>query len=180
MAEPTRQGSLPGDPFLLRMAAMGFAVVAAALLFAMMIVTTIDVAGRYIFAQPLPGASEISQILLGLIIYFALPAVCLNQEHIVVGLVFDRLQGRARRIAGAIINAMGAVLLLVAARELWNHGSRLASYNDVTIYLRVPTGPLAQIMAVLALASALILLVNAWLIATDRKRAGGAEMPSID
>src|SRR3712207_7531784 len=42
------------------------------------------------------------------------------------------------------INAVGAALLLVAARELWNHGGRLASYNDVTIYLRVPTGPRSE------------------------------------
>ncbi|MDQ4059994.1 MAG: TRAP transporter small permease, partial [Pseudomonadota bacterium] len=62
MAEPAAQGSPPGDPFALRIAATGFAAVAAALLFAMMIVTTIDVVGRYVFAQPLPGASEISQI----------------------------------------------------------------------------------------------------------------------
>ena len=180
MAEPAPQGSLPGDPWVLRMAATGFAAVAAALLFAMMIVTTIDVIGRYVFAQPLPGASEISQILLGLIIYFALPAVCLNQEHIVVGLVFDRLPSRARQLAGAVVNGVGAALLLVAARELWNHGGRLASYNDVTIYLRVPTGPLARVMAVLALVSGLLLLVNAWLVAAGRKRAGGADVPSID
>src|SRR3712207_9105865 len=77
------------------------------------------------------------------------------------------------------INAVGAVLLLVAARELSNHGGRLASYNDVTIYLRVPTGPLAQIMAVLALVGAPLVPGHALLLVTARQRTeearGGEE-----
>ena len=162
-------GGAGTDPAVLRLASRALALTAGVLLFAMMLVATVDVVGRYGFASPLPGASEISQILLGLLIYFALPAVCLHQDHVIVGLVVERLAPGPRRVLGVLVNLLGGALLVVVAAQLHAHGALLASYSDVTVFLRIPTGPLAYVMAALSVVSACFLLFNSWAIATGRR-----------
>lgn len=158
---------------LQRAVAAGSTAVAAILLFALMMVTLVDVAGRYLFAWPLRGASEISGILLALQAYLALPAVCLARQHVAVGLLLDRLPDGARRRAGAATDLVGAAALGVVARELWAHGERLTAYRDVTAVLGVPTGPVAQLQAALCLAGAVVLAANAGSTAVAGAPAGG-------
>ena len=121
-------GGAGTDPAVLRLASRALALTAGVMLFAMMLVTTVDVVGRYGFASPLPGASEISQILLGLLIYFALPAVCLHQDHVIVGLVVERLAPGPRRVLGVLVNLLGGALLVVVAAQLHAHGALLAAF----------------------------------------------------
>ena len=53
---------------------------AAAILFAMMVLTTVDVVARYVFNRPLRGAFEITELLLVVLIFAGLPLVSLAGE----------------------------------------------------------------------------------------------------
>ena len=61
-------------------------VITAILLFSMMILTFIDVIGRYLFNAPVYGAAEIIQILLIGVIFSAMPIVSKTNSHIAVEL----------------------------------------------------------------------------------------------
>ena len=50
-------------------------VTSAAVLFLMMAITAVDVAGRYVFNKPLTGGFEITELLLAALIYCGLPLV---------------------------------------------------------------------------------------------------------
>lgn len=131
--------------------------VAALLVFGMMLVTVIDVAGRYLFAAPLPGAFEVTEITLAIVIFLGLPLVCFEDGHISVSLITERLRGVARRLQSAGAALIGGATLALVAWRIYEHGAQLASYGDVTIFLRLPKGPIAYLLSALAAISAFYL-----------------------
>ena len=60
----------------------------------MMMVTVVDVAGRYLFNKPLNGGFEITEMMLAALIYCGLPLVSQRREHIVVD-TFEPFMSRA-------------------------------------------------------------------------------------
>ncbi|MDT0684231.1 TRAP transporter small permease [Roseicyclus sp. F158] len=134
------------------------AVLTGVMLLALTGVTLVDVLGRYFFSSPLPGATEMTELLVMAVVFAGLPAICLDDGHITVDLFTANLGGRAAAIQTAAARLVGAVILALVAWQLWEHGSRLASYGETTIYLRFPLGPVAKAASVLCAASALLLL----------------------
>ena len=65
-------------------------VTSAVVLFLMMMITAVDVAGRYLFNRPIAGGFELTEILLAALIYCGLPLVSARREHIVID-TFDPL-----------------------------------------------------------------------------------------
>ena len=53
----------------------------------LVLITVIDVFGRYLLGVPLPGTSEITEIILAILIYIGLPYISKNEEHISVSLL---------------------------------------------------------------------------------------------
>lgn len=135
---------------------------AAVLLFAMMIVTVVDVIGRYFLSQPLPGAFELTEILLALTVFVSAPLVCLREEHVSVTLLTDRLSARAREIQAMAAAALGCFIFGIVAWQLFEHARRLDTYGDVTLFLRIPKGPLGYVMAACAALAALALMLVAY------------------
>ncbi|GFE88454.1 hypothetical protein GCM10011488_34080 [Steroidobacter agaridevorans] len=134
---------------------------AAVLLFAMMIVTVVDVIGRYFLSRPLPGAFELTEILLALTVFISAPLVCLREEHITVTLLTDRLSARAREIQAIVAATLGCFIFGIVAWQLFEHARRLAAYGDVTLFLRIPKGPLGYAMAACTALAALSLMLVA-------------------
>ena len=62
-------------------------LLAGVALFAIMALTLADVAGRKLLSQSIPGALEVTEILMVVVIFAALPLVSLHGEHV----VFDSL-----------------------------------------------------------------------------------------
>lgn len=137
------------------------AVLCGVLLIALTLVTVADVVGRYFLSRPLPGASEYTELLLMSIIFCGLPAVCLDDGHISVDLIVGKLRGWWERAQLVFARLFISVMLAIIAWQLWKHGTQLASYNEVTVYLRAPTGPFAKAAAVIAGACSIVTFVMA-------------------
>lgn len=135
---------------------------AAVLLFAMMMVTVVDVIGRYFLSRPLPGAFELTEIMLALTVFISVPLVCLREENISVTLLTDRLSARAREIQAMVAAMLGCLILSIVAWQLFEHARRLVTYGDVTLFLRVPKGPIGYAMAAGAALAALALMLVAY------------------
>jgi TRAP-type C4-dicarboxylate transport system permease small subunit len=127
-------------------------------LFAMMAVTTIDVIGRYFLSAPLPGAFELTQLLLAGTIFAGLPVVTFKEEHVTVTILTEKLPQRAQSAQQAASSLLGACGLGIVAWRLGAQAQRLGLYGDTTSLLRVPMSPLAWVMAALAALSSLIIL----------------------
>jgi TRAP-type C4-dicarboxylate transport system permease small subunit len=148
----------------LRLAETLLGILVAILLFAMMMVTVVDVVGRYLFSQPLAGAYELTEIMLALSVFIGLPLICLREEHVALTLLIDRLPKRVRAVHASVVAVIGAGVLGVVAWQLVEHSQRLASYGDVTTFLRWPKAPIGYLMATFAALAAVALI----LVAIDR------------
>jgi TRAP-type transport system small permease protein len=164
---------------LQRAASLVLGALAAALIFAMMGITVVDVVGRYGFSRPLPGAFEVTEVMLAMAIFVVPPLVTLENGHITASLLTDRLPPRGRRIQGVLVCLFSAFVLALIAWRLWRHGAQLSSYGDVTIFLRLPKGPLASVMAGLAALGALAALVSALRFLRREPAARADARPSL-
>jgi TRAP-type C4-dicarboxylate transport system permease small subunit len=133
----------------------------AIILFALMVSTCIDVVGRYFFNSPLPGANELGQLMMALLVYLGLPGVTQRREHIAVGLFEKKMTPQVLVWRNRIYGLVGVAVLLVVAWQLWRVGEQLAIYGDTTTLLRWPMAPFAFACAAFAgLAGAVQLAVT--------------------
>lgn len=144
---------------VLRFAERLLGVMVAILLMAMMFVTAIDVFGRYLLSRPLPGAFELTEIMLAMIVFIAMPLVCLHRENITVTLITDRLSSRARNLHHAVVSLACGIILAIVSWRLMEHALQLASFGDVTVFLRAPKGPIGYTMSAFTALAALAMLI---------------------
>jgi TRAP-type C4-dicarboxylate transport system permease small subunit len=135
---------------------------AAAVLFIMMVLTCVDVFGRYLFSRPVAGGLEITEILVAALVFVALPLVTLREEHVMVDL-FDAVTPdwmlRIQHVAASLIAT------LVAGALSWRlllRAVRMMDYGDTTAVLRIPLWPLTYAMSALMALTALLFLVLAF------------------
>jgi TRAP-type C4-dicarboxylate transport system permease small subunit len=137
-------------------------VIAAAVLFAMMVLTFVDVTGRKLLTRPVYGAYEITEFLMGLLIFSALPLVTVREGHVTID-VFDHVVpagfARWQRVA---VGAVSSAVLAFVAWRLWVLSASHMRTHEVTMTLHIPHGPFSRLFAVMAALAALSSLVIVW------------------
>tara|TARA_B110000438_G_C15713147_1_gene606266 strand:+ start:60 stop:554 length:495 start_codon:yes stop_codon:yes gene_type:complete len=128
----------------------------------LVLITVIDVFGRYLLGSPLPGTTEITEIILGLLIYIGLPYICRNEEHVSVSLFSNYLNKSFLKVQKVLVNLTVFILLCIIAAQLYRHGIDLYSYNEITTYLEIPKAPIAFSMALLTMLAAVSTLLNCY------------------
>ena len=116
-------------------------LLAAVTLFGMVMMTTVDVAGRYLFSRPLGFAYEMTQLGMAALVFCALPGVTARSSHVTVGLFEDRFRGVAavvRDVGVALVSAAGCAFL---SWRTWDLAQRFEQYGDRTSMLQVPIAP---------------------------------------
>ena len=135
-------------------------IVAALTLFALMAITCVDVAGRYFFNSPLHSATELTRILMAIVVFCGLPVACMREEHITVDLL-DSFSPKS------IINVRQAIMNLIAAAAMAGVGWRVQAlaframeYGDTTEFLQIPLHYINFFISVMSIVTALALLYN--------------------
>ncbi len=136
-------------------------VLAAAILFGMMMLTTVDVVGRYLLNRPVAGGFEVTEIMLAALIYCGLPLVSARREHIVIDTFDPFFPPRLRRILDVVAEILCAVAFSGICVLIFQRAQRIAGYGDTTAVLKLPLAPVAYVMSVMLGITALIHL---WLI----------------
>ncbi|MDI5919381.1 TRAP transporter small permease [Halomonas sp. LR5S13] len=140
---------------------LGLEGVAGATLFAMMLLTTADVTGRFIFNSPILGSVELTQLMLAAVVFLSLPVVCWREEHVSVDLLDAIFPARWVWWRQVIVNLIVTLALWVMAGRVWALGVRAFDWGDVTEFLRIPVGYLIYLMAIMLALSALLTLMRA-------------------
>lgn len=143
---------------------------AAAILFVLMMLTTVDVAGRYLFNAPLPGGFEITELMMAALVFAAMPAVTRREDHIVIDLLDFLVPPSLVRTRQVIVNLLCAVLAGLWAWRTWTLGIRLDGYGEVTEYLQIPLAPICWFIAVMSGVTAAVFVYLAWRYAIGRAR----------
>lgn len=144
---------------------------AAVLLLGLMVVTTVDVIGRYIFNWPLRGAFEITELLLLALVFAGLPLVSRADEHVTLDFIDLTLGERGRRLLRRVVDLICGFIILGLAWRVFVKAGKIAGYADTTDVLRIPVGPFVYFMALMVAVTAVIHLIKAILPAAAEKKA---------
>jgi TRAP-type C4-dicarboxylate transport system permease small subunit len=129
---------------------------AATALFSLMWLTLIDVVGRKFFNNSVPGGLELTEILMVIVIFSALPLVSWRDEHVVFdsldAVIPDWIKGTQMRL----VHLISALVFGFLARLMAMRAERFAEYGDTTVHLQLSIAPVAWIMTVLLAVTALV------------------------
>ena len=148
-----------------------FATVAGIALFAMMALTFADVIGRKFLGNSLPGAVELTEIFMVLMIYFALPLASIASEHIVFDLLDRTLPPALLRWQKTLSHGLTALIFFGAAWVVTDRAARSLEYGDMTATLEISLWPFHYLIAAMLVITA---LVHAWLTWRDARHTRGA------
>ena len=124
-------------------------VAASALLFGMMVLTFLDVVGRYLLNRPIRGAFEVTELALLVLIFAGLPLVSHADEHVTMDFIDRILPARAARAWVRAMHAVCAAIMFFLAWQVWIKAGRIAGYGDTTDVLRIVIGPFVYFMSVM-------------------------------
>ncbi len=131
-------------------------VIAAVALFAIMLLTLVDVSGRKLLSQSVPGSLELTELLMVAVIFAGLPLVSMKGEHIVFDSLDRWLSAPLRRVQQAVVDGLCVVALAGLAWLMWAKAGQMASYGDTTAQLMLPLGPFVHLMSMLIGVTALV------------------------
>jgi TRAP-type transport system small permease protein len=146
---------------------------AASALFAIMLLTLVDVTGRKLLSTSVPGSLEVTELLLVVVIFAGLPLVSLRGEHVVFDSLDPLLPPWLRRVQQALVDLLCAAALAGLAWLMWAKGGQLGEYGETTAQLKMGLAPFVRVMSVLCGATALVHLLLVVRPASHRQ-AGGA------
>ncbi len=122
---------------------------------ALMLITCIDVFGRYLFNNPLTGSTELTEIAVGIVIFSVLPIVSWRNDHVVVDILDHFFSRRVHMIRTIVINLLISVALVFLGQRIYVLGQRSLSYGEVTEYLAIPLGWMMIFIAIMCWVTAL-------------------------
>jgi TRAP-type C4-dicarboxylate transport system permease small subunit len=146
-------------------------VMVTATLLCMATITFLDVVGRYLFNAPIPGAFEIQEFGMAILIFSGLPLVTKSRGHITVSL-FDALFRRHPMVHRAkvfVVNLAASGILAFVTFCLYRQSMNFWQWGSTSAFLEMPHYPVAIFMTLMSAVSSLILAtysVTALLAAT--------------
>lgn len=117
----------------------------ALLLLALIAVTAVDVVGRYLLNAPLSGAFEMTELILGALVFAALPLVSRSGSHVEVDLLVGVLPTRVNHRLGLAAAAISAAVLVYFAWQLGRLGLNQLHEGSRSVSLGVPYWPFAAL-----------------------------------
>jgi TRAP-type C4-dicarboxylate transport system permease small subunit len=158
-------------PSLSGLASLVFAWLGAGVLALMAILTFADVIGREIMNAPIVANIEMTELLMGLVVYLGVGFTTHMRGHVRVDILLNILPRRAQAVADAV--TLGLCTLFVAAMSwrLYERAVVKLTKGDQTELWKIPTWPVASVMTVCAALMALVLLLQ-WLDAMKHALTG--------
>ena len=134
-------------------------LLAVVALFGIMWLTLFDVLGRKFLNHSIPGALEMTEIGMVMVIFGALPLVSWRSEHVVFDSLDPLMPTWLKSVQSRVVHLLCAGAFGCMGWLLIQRAARFAEYGDFTIHLQLPLAPVASLMAWLLLATALVHLV---------------------
>lgn len=134
---------------------------ACAALFILMVMTFCDVILRSVFNAPIEAATELTRILMAIMVFSTLPVVTGRGSHISVDLAdswFDYM--RLSNIRDGLVSLTCGAMLWWPVQRVWVLAERAREYGDVTEYLSIPTFYVGWFIAASTAATAIVLILT--------------------
>ena len=130
------------------------------LLIVLMLLTFVDVIGRYFLGQPVPGGHVLVQCLVCLLVFTGLPLVVLDDEHLRVRLLDRQMsQGQRKWRAFAVKIVIVGALAILAGQMFWQT-AYFSGNGEYFESIRIPVSWMAGYAAVTTAVAVLFAVGN--------------------
>lgn len=127
-------------------------------LMALMLITCVDVVGRYVFNSPLTGSTEMTEIAVGIVVFSVFPLISWRNEHVVVDILDRFVSPKVDFIRTVILNLCAAIALFFIGQRIIVLGNRSLGYGEVTEYLHIPVGWMINFIGVMCWITAVLIV----------------------
>ena len=141
---------------LMRKASDTLAWTAGLGLLAMVLVTVVDVVGRYLFNKPLPTGHALVQALVFGVVFVGLPLLSAQRGYMRVELLDSALTAPLTRTRNRLIDLLVAVFLLIIGLQFLWHGGYYGRQGEYIELLEIPLAVFAVVGGTLCLIAALL------------------------
>lgn len=152
-------------------------LIASITLFAMMVLTCVDVIGRYFLHHPVLGATELTEIFLAIVLFSAMPIITWRGGQIVVDLIDNFVTAMMLRVMMAISTVLIATSMYFVAFRIFELGARNLKRGITTDFLFIPTGYVVQAIAIFSWITVIGLLITTLMNLFSSKSLSAAKKP---
>ncbi len=118
-------------------------------LFAIMVLTFLDVGGRKLLDNSITGSLELTELLMVVVIFGALPLVSERGEHVVFDSLDPYLPDAIKKIQRALVHLLCGAALLGLGWLMWNTGADFMQTGETTAQLQILKAPFIYGMGIL-------------------------------
>ena len=130
------------------------------LLIVLMLLTFVDVIGRYFLGQPVPGGHVLVQCLVCLLVFTGLPLVVLDDEHLRVRLLDRRMTKEQRKWRDFAVKLVIVGALAVLAGQMFWQTAYFSGNGEYFESIRIPMSWMAGYAAVTTFIAVLFAVGN--------------------
>jgi TRAP-type C4-dicarboxylate transport system permease small subunit len=157
------------EPNIYRWIGVTLEGIAATVLLLLVLLTCFDVAGRYLLNNSIDGAVELTQIGLAIMVFAQMPVITWRGSHVVVDLLDHVLGNRIVKILGIFSVFIISTSFYFLAVRIYQLAERSLRRGELTEYLGLPAGHIAQYIAVMSwVTAACMLTYGAYRVFTDK------------
>jgi TRAP-type C4-dicarboxylate transport system permease small subunit len=136
-------------------------LLSAVLLLGIMVLGTADVVLRYLFNSPILGTAEVIELMMGMLIFTALPIATNHRNHITIDLL-DKFTPRSlARLRDIVITLVVASCLILFCWCSFDRGRQVAQFGEVTDFLGLPKAPVFYYISAFCVITAVALFFSA-------------------
>jgi TRAP-type transport system small permease protein len=128
-------------------------------LFAIMALTFFDVLGRKFADNSIPGSLEVTELLMVVVIFGALPLVSERGEHVEFDSLDPYLPAWVRKAQSVLVHVLCAAVLLALGWLMWRTGNQFLETGETTAQLKILKAPFLYGMGVLCALTGVIHLL---------------------
>lgn len=118
-------------------------------LFAIMVLTFLDVGGRKLLSNSITGSLELTELLMVVVIFGALPLVSERGEHVVFDSLDPYLPDAIKKIQRGLVHLLCGAALLGLGWLMWQTGTEFLQSGETTAQLQILKAPFIYGMGVL-------------------------------
>jgi TRAP-type C4-dicarboxylate transport system permease small subunit len=122
-------------------------------LFGIMTLTFFDVLGRKFANNSIPGSLELTELMMVMVIFGALPLVSERGEHVEFDSLDPYLPAWLRRAQAFLVHLLCGAVLLGLGWLMWRTGGQFMETQETTAQLKILKAPFIYGMAVLCAAT---------------------------
>jgi TRAP-type transport system small permease protein len=117
-------------------------------LVAMVFIPLIDITMRRFLTSPLPGAYELSEFVLGMMVFTTLAYCGVKGVHIVVDVVTSHLPKKTQKILDIVIYCVSWIMMGIMSWQLIMRALTVGTDHEVSTILYIPTFPFVLIAGI--------------------------------